>query len=203
MGALPEPLTLPHRRRLGPSPHRRDPTPERHPSDVQLTRTKRLTSPALGPVRNRTVRPSARERRSEPAPPQATVGERTCRGSARRRHFLRRRRTNVTTFMPRARNRLSQLKRATLQSGRTTRSPRRVGGDCLAKRGGGAALAPVFEDLVRYVGGARGRRGDLGGGSAARRQHLGARHTPLDRVCDIHRLDHPSRAKGESNGITT
>jgi hypothetical protein len=29
-----------------PNPHRREPTPERHPSDVQLTRTKRLKSAA-------------------------------------------------------------------------------------------------------------------------------------------------------------
>jgi hypothetical protein len=44
MGALPEPLTLPPPQRLGPSPYRRDPRPESHPSDVQVTRTKRLRS---------------------------------------------------------------------------------------------------------------------------------------------------------------
>ena len=42
--------------RLGPVLNRRDPTPERHPSDVQLTRAKRLTSAARATNPNRAGR---------------------------------------------------------------------------------------------------------------------------------------------------
>ena len=74
-----------------------------------------------------------------------------CRSSARRRHFLRRRRTNVRHSCREHATAFANEESDTAVSA-DDRSPSPSGGISLTKRGGGAALAPVFEDLVRYVG---------------------------------------------------